>query len=312
MLVSTSTTPAVSMWREIFVEHWPEYAIEGSGLGLFMISACSFGTLLGHPDSPVVRFVRDPTLLRVLMGLAMGATAVALIYSSFGKRSGAHMNPATTLTFLRLGKIELMDALFYIAAQFAGAIAGVGVADIVLGAWLSHPSVDYVVTLPGRYGYWWAFVAEVAITFLLMSVILRVSNTPKLNRYTGMFAGLLVMTYISIEAPISGMSMNPARTLGSAFSAANWTAIWIYFTAPPLGMLLAAELYVRPRGPARVLCAKLHHDNRERCIFRCNYPVYDRTFRSPGLEETSATRTRAKARDYKLEITCRHACSRGL
>jgi len=102
-----------------------------------------------------------------------------------------------------------------------------------------------------------------------------------------MFAGLLVMTYISIEAPISGMSMNPARTLGSAFSAANWTAIWIYFTAPPLGMLLAAELYVRPRGPARVLCAKLHHDNRERCIFRCNYPVYDRTFRSPGLEETS-------------------------
>ena len=271
MLVSTKTVPAVSLWRQTFARHWREYAIEGSGLGLFMISACSFGTLLGHPDSPVVRFVRDPTVLRVLMGLAMGMTAVALIYSSLGKRSGAHINPATTLTFLRLGKIEPMDALFYIAAQFAGAIAGVEVASITIGSWLSHPSVDYVVTLPGRYGHSWAFLAEVAITFLLMSVILRVSNTPKLNRYTGIFAGLLVMTYISIEAPISGMSMNPARTLGSAFSARNWTAIWIYFTAPPLGMLLAAELYVRRRvGP--VLCAKLHHDNQERCIFRCNYP----------------------------------------
>ena len=146
-----------------------------------------------------------------------------------------------------------------------------GIAGVVLGAWLSHPSVEYVVTLPGTYGYRWAFVAEVAITFVLMSVILHVSNSRRFNRYTGLFAGFLVMIYISIEAPISGMSMNPARTLGSAVSAATWTAIWIYFTAPPLGMLLAAEHYVRSRGAARVLCAKLHHENRERCIFLCNY-----------------------------------------
>jgi aquaporin Z len=269
MLVSAKT--ASPAWRQTFAKHWPEYVMEGSGLAFFMISACSFGTLFGHPDSPVVRVVQNPVLLRILMGLAMGTTAVILIYSSLGKRSGAHMNPSTTLTFLRLGKIEPIDALFYIAAQFVGAIAGVGFAGIALGEWLSHPSVNYVATLPGRYGYWWAFVAETGITFLLMSVILRVSNTPKLNRYTGLFAGLLVMIFISVEAPISGMSMNPARTLGSALSAANWTAIWIYFIAPPLGMLLAAELYVRRLGVARVLCAKLHHDNRERCIFRCNY-----------------------------------------
>jgi aquaporin Z len=267
----SSAKTAQFAWRRIFVRHWPEYAIEGSGLGLFMISACSFGTLFGHPASPVVRVIPDQVLRRVLMGLAMGATAIAFIYSRFGKRSGAHMNPATTLTFLRLGKIEPIDALFYIAAQFAGAIGGVGFAGIALGSWLSHPSVDYVATLPGRYGYWWAFIAEAGITFLLMSVILRVSNTPSRNRYTGLFAGLLIMTYISIEAPISGMSMNPARTLGSALSAAKWTAIWIYFIAPPLGMLLAAELYVRRVGATRVLCAKLHHDNREHCIFRCNY-----------------------------------------
>jgi aquaporin Z len=272
MLVSAKTNSKAAVWRTTLTEHWPEYAIEGSGIGLFMISACSFGVLLFHPDSQVVRVIQNPVLLRVLMGLAMGTTAVALIYSPLGKRSGAHMNPSTTLTFLRLGKIPPVDAFFYMVSQFAGAIAGVGIASFVLGAWLSHPSVDYVVTLPGPYGQWWAFAAEMGITFVLMSVILRVSNRPMWNRYTGLFAGLLVMIYISIEAPISGMSMNPARSLGSAFAAANWTAIWIYFVAPPLGMLVAAELYVGQRGIAQVFCAKLHHDNGERCIFRCNYP----------------------------------------
>ncbi len=259
------------MWRSILTQHWPEYLIEGCGIGLFMISACSFGVLLFHPNSPAVRLIQNPTSLRVLMGLAMGMTAVTLIYSRFGKRSGAHMNPATTLTFLRLGKVEPVDAIFYVVSQFAGAIAGVGIAYMILGAWLSHHSVNFVVTHPGPYGRWWAFVAEMGIAFLLMSVVLRVSNTPVLNRYTGLFAGLLVMIYISIEAPISGMSMNPARSMGSAFVAGNWTALWIYFSAPPLGMLLAAELYLRSCGASRVLCAKLHHDNDERCIFRCSY-----------------------------------------
>src|SRR5436309_14932778 len=200
-----------------------------------MISACTFGTLLDHRDSRVVRLIDDATLRRCLMGLAMGSTAVALIYSKLGKRSGAHMSPATTFTFFRLAKIEPIDASFYAAAQFAGAVTGVYVASIALGGWLSHPEVGYVVTLPGRYGYRWAFAAEFAITFLLMSVILRISNIPKLNRYTGQAAGLLVMNYISIESPVSGMSMNPALTRRSAFPAWNWTASWIYMSSRPPG-----------------------------------------------------------------------------
>jgi aquaporin Z len=272
MLVSTEPATSVA-WATTVRAHWPEYLIEGAGLGTFMICACAFGTLLGYPDSPVVRDIHNPTWLRILMGLAMGSTAASIIYSKFGKRSGAHLNPSTTLTFWRLGKIQSPDAFFYIAAQFVGATVGVFIASFVLGRWLAHPAVNYVVTSPGRYGPGWAFFAEMAITFVLMSVVLRVTNTPKLNRYTGLFAASLVMIYISIEAPISGMSMNPARTFGSAFSAANWMAIWIYFTAPPLGMLMAAELYVRTRGRETVLCAKLHHDNQERCIFRCDYPA---------------------------------------
>jgi len=84
-------------------------------------------------------------------------------------------------------------------------------------------------------------------------------------------AGVLVATYITVEAPFSGMSMNPARTFGPALLAHTAGTLWIYFTAPPLGMLAAAELYVRARGAARVRCAKLYHPFGVRCIFRCGY-----------------------------------------
>jgi aquaporin Z len=115
------------------------------------------------------------------------------------------------------------------------------------------------------------FIAEMTMTLILMSVILWVSNTRRLNRYTGLFAGALVMIYIGVEVPISGMSMNPARTFGSAFAAQVWDSVWIHFTAPPIGMPLTAELYLHLHGRDRVLCAKLHHENTERCIFRCKY-----------------------------------------
>ena len=79
------------------------------------------------------------------------------------------------------------------------------------------------------------------------------------------------MTYISLESPLSGMSMNPARSFGSAVAARLWTGLWIYFTAPPLGMLLAAQIYLAVKGAHAVICAKLDHDNHKRCIFRCGY-----------------------------------------
>ena len=87
------------------LQHWPEYLIEALGLGLFMLSACLFVTLLEHPNSPVRQTVTDPFVRRIPMGLAMGLTAVGLIYSPWGQRSGAHLNPSVTLTFWRLGKV---------------------------------------------------------------------------------------------------------------------------------------------------------------------------------------------------------------
>src|SRR6516162_2141365 len=114
--------------------HWPEYLIEAAGLALFMISAGAFGTLLESPQSPVRGMLPDPLVRRALMGIAMGATAIGLIYSPWGRQSGAHFNPAVTLAFWRLGKVAPWDGVFYVIAQFVGAIAGVGVAATILEA----------------------------------------------------------------------------------------------------------------------------------------------------------------------------------
>src|SRR5438132_732397 len=251
--------------------HWHEYLMEAAGLGLFMISAAVFATVLEYPGSLLHKAIPDPLVRRALMGLAMGLTAIGIIYSPWGQQSGSHLNPAVTFTFFRLGKIEPPDALFYIMAQFAGGIAGVLLAQAALGMLIAHPSVNYVVTVPGLAGPTVAFLAEVIISLGLMLVVLIASNTRNLARFTGLFAGLLVATYITVEAPLSGMSMNPARTFGSALPAQIWAALWVYFSAPVLGMLLAGEFFRRLKRAGAVFRAKLHHHNSKRCIFRCRY-----------------------------------------
>src|SRR3954464_983644 len=226
-------------WRR----HWPEHATEAALLGSFMLSACLFATLLFYPGSPILRTVPDSFVRRLIMGVAMGTTAVALNYSPWGKQSGAHYNPAVTLAFTRLGKVAPQDAIGYIAAQFAGAVLGVWAAVFLVDRMLATSQVHYAVTRPGPRGDMVAFAAEVGISFILMTVVLTVSNRANLARFTGLCAGLLVATFITLEAPLSGMSMNPARTIGSGFWAGDWTALWIYIIAPPLGMLAAAEIY---------------------------------------------------------------------
>ena len=253
--------------------NWPEYLIEAASLGSFMVSAAVFAAVLYHPFSPVSAAISNGFMRRGVMGLAMGATAVAIIYSPWGQRSGAHMNPAVTLTFFRLGKVDRRDFGAYVASQFAGGIAGVGVAALALGAVVADPSVNYVTTVPGPSGEMVAFAAEATISFVLMLSVLAVSSHRKLAPFTGVCAGLLVWTYITVEAPLSGMSMNPARTFGSAVLAHNFAGLWIYFTAPPLGMLLAAEVFVHRMGIERVLCAKVHHPATGPCIFGCNRPA---------------------------------------
>jgi aquaporin Z len=141
-------------------DHWPEYAMEALCLGFFMVSAAGCATLLQHPQSPLAGWTASLVLQRLPMGAAMGATLAAIIYSPLGARSGAHMNPAVTLTFLRLGKIVPADAAGYIAAQFLGGIAGIAGATWLFQGLPAHPAVNYVATLPGPSGPLVAFAAE--------------------------------------------------------------------------------------------------------------------------------------------------------
>jgi aquaporin Z len=257
--------------RKALRQHWPEYLMEAVCLGTFMISAGLFTALLEYPNSPVRHAIPSDFARLALNGLAMGLTAIGIIYSPWGARSGAHMNPAVTWTFFRLGRVKSWDALFYPIFQTLGGIAGVLLVKFALGRVFTAPPVSYVITVPGQAGAASAFIAEIAIACCMMLMVLYMTNTPKLARFTGLFGGTLVFLYITFEAPFSGMSINPARTVASALPSGIWTAAWIYFVAPIGGMLLAAELFRGLRRGAQVACAKLNHDMRHRCIF-CGNP----------------------------------------
>jgi len=256
--------------REALRRHWPEYLIEAWGLGTFMLSAGLFTTLIEYPGSPVAQAIADPDLRRGLIGVAMGLTAIGIIYSPWGRRSGAHLNPAVTLSFLRLGKVARWDAVFFIAAQFLGALLGVLLVVLVIGAPFAEPPVAYVATVPGKGGAGTAFGAEFLISLGMMLTVLAVSNSPRFAHLTGVFAGVLVAAYIAWEAPLSGMSMNPARSFASAAAGGIWTDAWVYFSAPILGMLSAVTVYRRFAPKRGVHCAKLDHPAHVRCI-HCGY-----------------------------------------
>lgn len=256
---------------ENFRKHLPEYLMEAALLGLLLIAAGTLSIVFEYPQSPVHQVITDGNLRRFLIGIVIGATSSALIYSPWGRQSGAHMNPAVTLAFYHLGKVKRQDTLFYILFQCLGGLAGIYFMALVFGTEFTQPPINYIVTVPGSLGWLGAVLGELAIAFMMMMMVLLTSNNPKLSRYTGLFAGCLVMLYVTFEAPFSGFGMNPARSFASAFSAQVWTAFWLYIIVPPIGMLSAGGMYSYLFGHSAVKCAKLHHDNNKRCIFRCNY-----------------------------------------
>ena len=228
--------------RDLWHRHWPRYLMEGAQLGIFMIVALALTIALEHPQSPIRRKLHSELLRRFLVGLGIGVTVIALIYCQWGRQSGAHFNPAVTLAFLSLGKIEPWDAAFYIAAQFLG-----GWLLLLIGGWpvrraAAHEKVKWVATEPKEHGAPAAFAAEFAISFLIFFSLLQTVHHPALEPWIGVIAGLHLCAFITFEAPFSGMSLNPARSVASALPARSWKAMWVYFTAPPLAMLLAARL----------------------------------------------------------------------
>ena len=245
--------------------------MEAVELGLLMICICLSGALVYSEDSPLRHLSLSLTAKSFLMGGIVAVSTFLIIRSKFGRRTGAHLNPAVTLAYLWLDRIHRWDAVSYVIAQFAGGLLGVFLAYGILGHHLSAPPVNYVVTLPGEYGRTIAFVAEFFLSALLMGIVLFATNHRSLTRFNPLMVALITVFYYVLGPSISGFSVNPARSFSSAFFAWIWHGIWIYFAAPSLGMLGAAAIYLRSMGPSSVYCAKLFHDLSSTCPFPCHF-----------------------------------------
>jgi aquaporin Z len=247
----------------------PAYFSEFAGTAMMLFIGVSAVAFMWGPGSPVP-VVSNGALRRLLTGIMFAGGATAVVYSPLGQISGGHINPAVTLAFWRLGKVPTRDAVMYIVMQFLGAFAGAYAAGLAWGPLTT--GVQYAATIPGAgYSRTGALAAETAITFLLVFLILVCVNKPRIAAKTGLLAGSLVALLVMIEAPVTGSSLNPARTLGPAILASKYTALWVYFVGPIAGALLAAAAFSGQWGKTTV-CAKLYHTEKYPCPFdSCDY-----------------------------------------
>jgi aquaporin Z len=208
-----------------------------------MVSACFFGALLEAKNSALHLAIHSSFVRTIIMGVLMGATALFIFYSSWTSPSGSHINPAVTLSFLRIGKMCPWDVLFFILFQIAGGVSAVYLMQLILGGKLVSPPVNSVTTVPVG-GNLLALMTEFLIAFITMAMVIFTSHHEKFKKYTRIIAGCLVCTWVIVAGPISGFGMNPARSFASALPANIWTAFWIYLFVPFAGMLSATEIFL--------------------------------------------------------------------
>lgn len=218
--------------------------MEAFGLAIFMISACFFTGLLEAKSSFIHQSIQNDFTRLVIIGLLMGATALFIFYSRWTAPSGSHINPAVTLAFLRAGKINKHDAFFYIIFQFIGGTLAVYLMQALMGNMLTAAPVNSAVTVPGKDGTYAAFVTEIVIAFIMMTMVLFTSTNNILKSYTRIIAGCMVCLYVIIAGPVSGFGMNPARSFASALPANTWTDFWLYILSPIAGMMAATECFL--------------------------------------------------------------------
>ena len=199
-----------------FAEATATFALVFAGTGAIIVDDL-FGGVLGH----------------VGVSMVFGLIVMAMIYAT-GNISGAHLNPAVTLGFYVAGRLDRQLVLPYVVAQFAGALMASG---LLLLVFPDHPSLG--ATSPGI-PVFSAVVIEVVISFILMFVILNVSTG---HMEKGIMAGVAVGGTVALNAlfagPLTGASMNPARSLGPAVMSGNLEFLWLYLVAPVIGTVLA-------------------------------------------------------------------------
>jgi aquaporin Z len=201
------------------------------GIGLSVVIVM-FGT-----NSPLISLLPDPGLRRLITGFLFGTTGALIAISQVGKVSGAHINPAVTSAFWILGKIDGVHAVLYVTAQCAGAIIGA-----VLLLWWGDvgKSIGYGATIPGPgFGIGVALAGEVVTTFALVLGLFLFIGNRRLAIFTPLLFPFLYAIMVYLEAPISGTSTNPARSLGPAVISGEWHGWWIYLAGPITGTWIA-------------------------------------------------------------------------
>lgn len=197
----------------------------------------TFGLILFGTGAIVVNHVTGGAISHAGIALAFGLTVMVMIFT-FGFISGAHLNPAVTIAFCALGRFPAKYVLPYIVAQLLGAI----IASFLL-RYLFIDSSTLGETIPNG-SVFRAFVLEIILSAVLMLTIISVSTDSKEK---GMMAAIAIGAVVLLEAlvfgPITGASMNPARSIAPAIASQHFESLWIYIIAPPIGTLLASVLW---------------------------------------------------------------------
>jgi aquaporin Z len=234
------------------------YAAEFVGTALLVgVGVSVVIALFGH-GGPLPALLPSAGLRRFIAGGLFGSVAALIAVSALGRTSGAHLNPAVTLAFWLEGQVAWRDASFYVLAQFTGGVAG---AFPLLGWGAMGRSVSFGATFPGAgVSPWIALLAEAAVTGLFIVVIFTTAAHPRTRRFTPLTIPIFFSVLVWLEAPISGTSANPARSLGPALIADAIRDQWVYLAGPCLGAALAvACLRLEVAGLRRVAVARLFH-----------------------------------------------------
>ena len=247
---------------------WLLFGAELMGTALLVAVGLSFVILGFGQGSPVVHLIPGAGWRRLITGFLFGTTGALIALSPLGKESGAHINPVVTLGFWLIGTLRTRHALGYILAQLAGAVLGA----LPLMAWGDMGrSVAFGATLPGvGYGAFWALLGEAATTFALIVGLLFFLRHRRLRPFTPALFPILYAVMVFAEAPISGTSTNPARSLGPAVISGAWHDWWVYWLGPLLGTFLGVAIY-RFTGLnwLTIEVAKLYHFGHDRYgVFR--------------------------------------------
>lgn len=195
-------------------------------IGTFALVFCGTGAI-------VINDVTNGTVSHVGIGITFGLIVTVMIYT-FGSISGAHINPAVSIAFSFTDRFDRKRLLGYIIAQLLGAFLASGVLSMLFR---DHENLG--ATIP--FGSWeQSFVLEIILTYFLMLVILFVSQNKSIGQFTGIAVGATVMLEALFAGPITGASMNPARSIAPAIVSGNIADLWVYIVAPIVGAVLAS------------------------------------------------------------------------